>query len=938
MGLLQVCVYVLLIIHLSRTQEPANHYDVSVQRFVRQNPDFFQDLMAQFQRMNDQVTQQWVPALSQISEGFQQGAPLLQQMPLLGQSLAESILSSSDSLLGAFSRSNGDEDDGETGIQQTPVSQKDKEQSEGRQQPKQPLDVIWGTPLLGLQSFMQNPPPPFNYNPFIPAWPNQRQQASASEMSEVRVKPDIFDPTYRFSRKTTRASKPGDMQNYPFSSAEILKKNMPLLWLHLTKSKSVNSNKPKDKETQAKLSTFEDELVLELKYLQKVVKLANQAKRLKPYGTNASISKALSLSDISVYKITMGDIEKALKDEDVLTILHTLNQYRHTIPNKRQISSNDLLQKLSAEDLMKIISHNFRMSPKVENNWMKGEEALKSNELEMSTHNIDNMKYLVNEGAIGKSMSMLHNPALSYWPGLQPIERQPTVNPSPLPTQWPPSQLKQFTQTEVFPPQYWMGRALTHLPQQSSGQLMQSLHMFEPKLRQQQEDIQSLTPVVNTPDNVHRNDSNNAFSGENQNTPSTPPSEISKLSQVQQLAVPKELEQRHWMSRAMMQLPQQSLPTSDPVLRRMQNDFPVVSQPSQQQLAEIKRIDTINPQHKPKKNPISAEFDSNRTGMEPQLPNEDDLTNERPDTINPQHKPKKNPTLPELDSNRTGVKTQSPNQGNLKKNEQKINYAGHPKKMPENTRHSSNLYGTAYDNYDFLYYPQVYTKLQHTNNNKLDRIPCPIVVNNYYGDCSTTPTNNLNTLATSHSGNNNDPASHFSTTTLLPPLRFSALLVPILIIWSRSVLTLMPVPIKWPSEMTKYLKCFKKIKLCRHNHPPISSPSLPSTSSDAEFKPETPEQRTFTHLNPFLMKPFIGLPPIKHHNDPWLHKPYNLHKPIFHKLTTSHFSPLKRFKRSTLSATSSHNMLTAGLLKCLVTLNMHFEKRFPILQDTNIPN
>ncbi|KAI9579216.1 hypothetical protein GQX74_004688 [Glossina fuscipes] len=124
----------------------------------------------------------------------------------------------------------------------------------------------------------------------------------------------------------------------------------------------------------------------------------------------------------------------------------------------------------------------------------------------------------------------------------------------------------------------------------------------------------------------------------------------------------------------------------------------------------------------------------------------------------------------------------------------------------------------------------------------------------------------------------------------------------------------------------------KSLRYNSHNHPPISSPSLPSTSSDAGFKPETPEERTFTHFSPFLMKPFIGLPPIKHHNDPWLHKPYNLHKPIFHKLTTSHFSPLKRFKRSTTSSTSSHiNVLTPDLLKRLLTLNMNFEKRFPIL-------
>uniref|UniRef100_A0A1B0FAT4 DEC-1 protein N-terminal domain-containing protein n=1 Tax=Glossina morsitans morsitans TaxID=37546 RepID=A0A1B0FAT4_GLOMM len=763
MGLLQVCVYVLFVVRLSRTQESANHDDLSVQRFVRQNPDFFQDLMAQFQRMNDQVAQQWVPALSQISDGFQQGAPLLQQVPLLGQSLAQSILSSSDSLLGAFGRSNGDEDDEETAIQQTPASQKDKEQSEGRQQPKQPLDMIWGTPLLGLQSFMQNPPPPFNYNPFITGWSNQMQQASASDISEVRVKPDIVDPTHRLSRKTTRDNNAGDTQNYPFSNAEILRKNMPLLWLHVTKSKSVNSKNPKDKQTQAKLSTFKDELVLELQNLQKVVKLANQVKRLKPYSTNAGNSKALSLSEISVYKMTMGDIEEALKDEDVLTILHTLNQYRRTTPNKRQISSNDLLQKLSAEDLMKIIGYNSRMSPKLENNWMKGGEALKSTELD---NNIDNMKYLVNEAAIGKSTSMLHNPALSYWPGLQPIERQPTVNPSPLPTQWPPSQLKEFTQTGVFPSQYWMGRALTHLPQQSWRQLIQSMHMFEPKMRQQQQDTQLLTPAVNTLDNVDKNDNYNSFPSENQITPPTPSSEMSKLSQVQQVPEAREFEQRHWMSKAMMQLPQQSFPISDPALRQMQNDFPVVSQPSLQQLSEIKRTDTINPQHKPKKNPTSSELDSNRTGMKPQLPNEDDLSSERPDTINPQHKPKKNPIPPEVDSNRTGTKAQSPNEDNLKKNEQKINYAGHRKKVPENARHSSNLYGTAYDNYDFLYYPQIYPKLQHTSNNKLDRISCPLVVNNYYGDCSTTPTNNLNALGTSHSGHNSGPASHLSTTTL----------------------------------------------------------------------------------------------------------------------------------------------------------------------------
>uniref|UniRef100_A0A1B0A5N1 DEC-1 protein N-terminal domain-containing protein n=1 Tax=Glossina pallidipes TaxID=7398 RepID=A0A1B0A5N1_GLOPL len=838
MGLLQVCVYVLFVVRLSRTQESANHDDVSVQRFARQNPDFFQDLMAQFQRMNDQMAQQWVPALSQISDGFQQGAPLLQQMPLLGQSLAQSILSSSDSLLGAFSRSNDDEDDEET--QQTPASQKDKEQSKGQQRPKQPWETMLGTPLLGLQSFIQNPPPPFNYNPFIPGWSNQMQQASASDISEVRVKPDIVDPTHRLSRKTSRDRNAGNTQNYAFSNAEILKKNMPLLWLHLTKPKSVNSKNPKDKETQAKLSTFEDELVLELQYLQKVVKLANQVKRLKPYSTNAGNSKALPLSEISVYKMTMGDIEEALKDEDVLTILHTLNQYHHTIPNKRQISSKDLLQKLSAEDLMKIIGYNSRMSPKLENNWMKGEEALKSTELEMGTHNIDNMKYLVNEAAIRKSMPMLHNPALSYWPGLQPIERQPTVNPSPLPTQWPPSQLKQFTQTGVFPPQYWMGRALTYLPQQSSRQLMQSMHMFEPKMRQQQLDIQSLTPV-----------------------------------------------------------------------------------------------------HKPKKNPTSAELDSNRTGMKPQLPIEDDSSNERPDTINPQHKPKKNPIPPEVDSNRTGTKAQSPNEDNLKKSEQKINYAGHRKKMPENARHSSNLYGTAYDNYDFLYYPQVYPKLQHTSNNKLDRIPCPLVVNNYYGDCSTTPTNNLNALGTSHSGHSSGPASHLSTTTLcdetgtgnyddFPVTAASALFGPTRsdvnsLVTQRTHVNANPYKMAiGDDEILKMLQENKALpnsmmitathtqtqphsmperdkqqgqqnnslpnkQETSHNHPPVSSPSLPSTSSDAEFKSETPEQRTFTHFSPFLMKPFIDLPLIKHHNVPWLHKPHNLHKPMFHKLTTNHF-------------------------------------------------
>uniref|UniRef100_A0A1A9WGV0 DEC-1 protein N-terminal domain-containing protein n=1 Tax=Glossina brevipalpis TaxID=37001 RepID=A0A1A9WGV0_9MUSC len=719
MNLLRVCAYVLLTVHLSRTQESENYHNLSTKRFVRQNADFFQDVMTQFQRMNDQMAQQWFPTLSQISESFQQQAPLLQQMPMIGQSLAQSILSSSDSFLDAFSRSNDSEDDEESEITQAQVPQTKKEDNEERVRPKRPF--FWHTPLLGLQSFIQNPPPPFNYNPFVSSWSDEMQQASASDISEVRVKPETVNTIYKLYPKTTQTNKMSNMQNYKFSNEKTLKKNLPLL----------------HKETQAKLSTPEDELIVELKWLQSIAKLANQMKSLKPYDTKSDSLNTLRLGEISVYKVTIEDIEKALKDEDVLAILHTFNQHRHTIPSKRQVSSNDFLRKFSAEDLMKIIGHPSRMSSDeklVDNNWMKIDGAQKSTEPMIDTRN---MRDLVNEASMGRSVQMMQNPMFSYWPGVQQMERKPTVNPSPLPTQWPQPQLKQVMQTGTSQPAYWMDRALTQLPQRYPMRWMQSSHMFEPKMRQQQDitanqqSSQELLPAVNTPDDLHKNGSSIAIPGEIQSAPQLSSTEIPKISQAEQVPETKESEPLSRMNQAMLQPPQhnymqwlQSLSMTDSIMRGSQNDFPVMPQSYQPQMSEVKRTDTINPEGKPKKKPISTDDDSNRTGLKTQIANQDDLM----------------------------------------KNEKSMNLASHLMKTPENARHSSNLYGTVYDNYNFLYYPEAYFKSQYTKSKKSDQIPCPLVVNNYYGDCSTTPktTTNQNSLKASQSGHGNNLIPHLS--------------------------------------------------------------------------------------------------------------------------------------------------------------------------------
>ncbi|XP_058974108.1 defective chorion protein, FC125 isoform isoform X2 [Musca domestica] len=427
----------------------------TLKRLVR-NPDFFQELLTRMESINEQLTTH-VPA---ITRTFGQGVnEALSQAPILGQAqqsgaidyarlgeafgetiLPQNMLAGMGEALNMTSSANN-ATDSETLNETEPLGvdlspEPAPESPPPSQEPQAPAQAPQGSPfgsLLGenplFRSFQQFVPPqlpPASADgiPFSFPWLQQAgSQGAASDISEVRVKPDTPNP-YRISPKEAdMTQKINEMKLRAAMKDALTKKTIPILWFRIPDKKEDSARRPvasnresavdEDLKMQLKLEAFEKQLIDELHQLQEVVKLANAMKKAQLESrekTRSEINEAnlkpLTLNETPIYKITLADIERTLKDEYVQKLLQMAAQSRKkekeqknkalfnkypsesvNNPNKRQTSAGDTgLATLDRDDLMKMMLYAYRTAALQGDNtsWLK-ENANNSNNMAMTS-------------------------------------------------------------------------------------------------------------------------------------------------------------------------------------------------------------------------------------------------------------------------------------------------------------------------------------------------------------------------------------------------------------------------------------------------------------------------------------------------------------------------------------------------------------------------
>ncbi|XP_075146443.1 uncharacterized protein LOC142220912 [Haematobia irritans] len=416
----------------------------TLKRMVR-NPDFFQQFLGHMSTIRDQLQQQ-VPAMGRtMGEGFNE---VLSQAPVLGaaqqasgldygrlgETFGQSILPErmfpgmGDILNGtipSFDASATPAPATETETTSPPpqapsaseMTQRVENElapkandNSGNSMPGLPFDssMLLDHPLF--RSFQQFVPPtlpppsseggrnaPFNFNPgqYL-SWfqPQTQAAAAASDISEVRVKPDTPPPSpYIIAPKEAISHRINEMKLRAAMRDALTKKTIPILWFRqadingrdslLAKGKS-SSVTDEDMKMQMKLEAFERKLIVELQQLQDVVKLANALKKaqLEAKGGKAEADKSLkplTLSSTPLYKITLADIENTLRDEYVQKLLQMASNAKKKdqllrnktpngkyigsdisgIPNKRQTATSSPINK---DELMQMMAYAYRVA------------------------------------------------------------------------------------------------------------------------------------------------------------------------------------------------------------------------------------------------------------------------------------------------------------------------------------------------------------------------------------------------------------------------------------------------------------------------------------------------------------------------------------------------------------------------------------------------
>ncbi|XP_065371636.1 uncharacterized protein dec [Calliphora vicina] len=403
-------------------------------------------------------------------------------------------------------------------------------------QPKNPFDQIVGSALLPQlpqlsQLNLGLPPqlplgllsPLAGLNPFMPL---------GSEISEVRVMPDQYSP-YKISPRPVDHQTLAEMKLKAVLKEALTKKTIPILWFHLSSNHHLQKT-TEDLEIEAKLEIFEKQVIEELKQLQELSKLANDVKRTQLGNgaqPTASLTTKLNLYEIPVYEITLGDIEKTLKDEHVIILMHTIMQnqnkqfHRHHqattkyltdltgTPIKRQTkTAEDALKTMEKDDMMKMMTYAYRMAAMNghEMPWLKNEKIMGLNEKDASKTTMTSQQRQSADGnmpmtaerqwleekqrqmAEERRQKMDQNqfrqwadPNMQQLPQQQPIERQ-WANPNMMQQQQMP------IQRQMLPPQMQQQMPIQRqmIPPQMLPPFPIQNQMIDPNMQWQPQDIQ----------------------------------------------------------------------------------------------------------------------------------------------------------------------------------------------------------------------------------------------------------------------------------------------------------------------------------------------------------------------------------------------------------------------------------------------------------------
>ncbi|XP_036320949.1 defective chorion-1 protein, FC106 isoform isoform X1 [Rhagoletis pomonella] len=181
----------------------------------------------------------------------------------------------------------------------------------------------------------------FNLRPMQsldPPMSSSDAEPAASQVSEVRVKPEAIPAVHNPSEQNMRAAENmDDLKMMAGLKKALVHKKLPILWFripidsretdpdievkHQTEPKQKNCDELK---LETRLQAFQRQVISELKLLQNIERQAKEMRSASSGATDKVFKEnhhTSILSKLPVHKITRADIEKALNDEYVKRLL-----------------------------------------------------------------------------------------------------------------------------------------------------------------------------------------------------------------------------------------------------------------------------------------------------------------------------------------------------------------------------------------------------------------------------------------------------------------------------------------------------------------------------------------------------------------------------------------------------------------------------------------
>nr|XP_016997626.2 defective chorion-1 protein, FC106 isoform isoform X4 [Drosophila takahashii] len=203
---------------------------------------------------------------------------------------------------------------------------------------------------------------------FFPQMSSPASVAQASDISEVRVRPEMA----QLAQQKIKATLEKEQEK------QEDQEQVPLLWFRMPSGgegqDATEEKTLEDLRVEAKLRAFERQVIAELKMLQKIELLAKQMRSNAAQSGDPSYRISYPLSRTPVHKITRADIEQALRDDYVRRLVNKEAQRKARNSGaggqKRQAKAQDQ-QQLSKEDIVQIMAYAYRMA----NEQMEGEKG-----------------------------------------------------------------------------------------------------------------------------------------------------------------------------------------------------------------------------------------------------------------------------------------------------------------------------------------------------------------------------------------------------------------------------------------------------------------------------------------------------------------------------------------------------------------------------------